>query len=79
MGLDGLVVAGRAISATHEAAGSVRGQGVCMATGHAAGTIAAMSAAAGAAARRLTAAAVQKTLRVTTRVRRRLGWYPRFQ
>lgn len=63
VGLDGLVVAGRAISATHEAAGSVRGQGVCMATGHAAGTIAAMSAAAGAAARRLTAAAVQKTLR----------------
>jgi FAD-dependent oxidoreductase family protein len=62
-GLDGLVVAGRAISATHEAAGSVRGQGVCMATGHAAGTIAAMSAAAGTAPRGLTAPAVQKTLR----------------
>jgi len=63
VGLDGLVVAGRAISATHEAAGSVRGQGVCMATGHAAGTIAAMSAAAGTAPRGLTAPAVQKTLR----------------
>ncbi|HEV2282578.1 MAG TPA: FAD-dependent oxidoreductase [bacterium] len=62
-GLDGLVVAGRAISATHEAAGSVRGQAVCMATGHAAGTIAAMSAAAGTAPRGLAASAVQKTLR----------------
>jgi FAD-dependent oxidoreductase family protein len=62
-GLDGMVVAGRAISATHEAAGSVRGQAVCMATGHAAGTIAAMSAAAGAFPRRISAAAVQDALR----------------
>ena len=43
-GIDNLVVAGRAISATHAAAASARGQPVCMATGHAAGTIAALSA-----------------------------------
>jgi hypothetical protein len=43
-GLDNLLVAGRAISATHAAAASARGQPVCMATGHAAGTIAALSA-----------------------------------
>lgn len=43
-GVDNLVVAGRALSATHEAAGSARGQPVCMATGHAAGVIAALSA-----------------------------------
>lgn len=41
----GLVVAGRAIAATHEAAGSTRGQAVCMVTGHAAGTLAALAAA----------------------------------
>lgn len=61
--VDGLVVAGRAISATHEAAASVRGQAVCMATGHAAGTVAAMSAAAGTPPRRLPMPAVQRTLR----------------
>lgn len=43
-GVDNLLVAGRAISATHEAAASARGQPVCMATGHAAGTMAALSA-----------------------------------
>ncbi len=62
-GLDGIVVAGRAISATHEAAGSVRGQAVCMATGHAAGAIAALSAAAGVAPRQMPVARVQETLR----------------
>ena len=44
MGVDNLLVAGRALSATHEAAGSARGQPVCMATGHAAGTMAALAA-----------------------------------
>lgn len=43
-GVDNLLVAGRALSATHEAAGSARGQPVCMATGHAAGTMAALAA-----------------------------------
>lgn len=43
-GIDNLLVAGRALSATHVAAGSVRGQPVCMATGHAAGTMAALAA-----------------------------------
>jgi hypothetical protein len=42
-GVNNLVVAGRALSATHEAAGSARGQPVCMATGHAAGVIAALA------------------------------------
>jgi len=42
--LDNVTVGGRSISATHEAASSARGQPVCMATGHAAGTIAAMAA-----------------------------------
>lgn len=49
-GLDNVTVAGRCISATHEAAGSVRGQAVCMVTGHAAGTIAAIGALEGAGA-----------------------------
>lgn len=43
-GVDNLTVGGRSISATHEAAGSIRGQAVCMVTGHAAGTMAAMAA-----------------------------------
>jgi len=42
-GIDNLLVAGRALSATHVAAGSARGQPVCMATGHAAGTMAALA------------------------------------
>jgi glycine/D-amino acid oxidase-like deaminating enzyme len=44
IGVDNVTVGGRSISATHEAAGSVRGQAVCMVTGHAAGTMAAMAA-----------------------------------
>ena len=60
--IDGVVVAGRAISASHEAAGSVRGQAVCMATGHAAGTIAALSCREGVAPRRVDIAAVHHTL-----------------
>jgi len=43
-GIKNLTVAGRSVSATHEAAGSLRGQPVCMATGHAAGTMAALAA-----------------------------------
>ncbi|PKL20903.1 MAG: hypothetical protein CVV48_10600 [Spirochaetae bacterium HGW-Spirochaetae-4] len=40
---DNVTVAGRSISATHEAAGSIRGQSVCLVTGHAAGTYAALA------------------------------------
>jgi FAD dependent oxidoreductase len=61
-GVDGIVVAGRAISASHEAAGSVRGQAVCMATGHAAGVIGAMSARAETAPRHIEVQDVQATL-----------------
>jgi len=61
--VDGVVVAGRAISASHEAAGSIRGQAVCMATGHAAGTIGALSAAAHVTPRRIDIRAVQDTLK----------------
>jgi hypothetical protein len=41
--LDNLIVAGRTISATHNAAGSTRVMPVCMSTGEAAGTAAAIS------------------------------------
>jgi hypothetical protein len=61
-GLEAIVVAGRAISASHEAAGSIRGQAVCMATGHAAGTIAAVSARTEMAPRELNMAEVHETL-----------------
>ncbi|SRR5579884_274373 len=60
--VDGVAVAGRAISATHEAAGSVRGQAVCMATGHAAGTIAALSAKRDIVPRSLSVASIQQVL-----------------
>jgi hypothetical protein len=43
-GIANLTVAGRCLSATHAAAASARGQPVCMATGHAAGSIAALAA-----------------------------------
>jgi glycine/D-amino acid oxidase-like deaminating enzyme len=43
--LTGIVVAGRCLSATHDAHASVRSIGQCMATGQAAGTAAAMAAA----------------------------------
>ncbi|HZS31757.1 MAG TPA: FAD-dependent oxidoreductase [Methylomirabilota bacterium] len=62
-GVEGLLVAGRAISASHEAAGSARGQAVCMATGHAAGTAAALAAAGETAPRALEIGRLQATLR----------------
>jgi hypothetical protein len=61
-GLEAMLVAGRAISASHEAAGSVRGQAVCMATGHAAGTVAALSARSNTLPRLLDVAEVQRVL-----------------
>lgn len=61
-GLDNVTVAGRCISSDHEAAGSVRGQAVCMVSGHAAGTIAAMGAKSGTAARDIPYQEVQEVL-----------------
>lgn len=61
--LDNVTVGGRCISATHEAAGSIRGQAVCMVTGHAAGTLAALSAKAGMFVRDVPIALLQETLR----------------
>ena len=60
---DNLLVAGRCISATHEAISSARGQCVCMATGHAAGTAASLAARAGVPPRKLDVATLQQTLR----------------
>jgi hypothetical protein len=41
--VDGLLVAGRCLSATHDAHASARSMGQCMAMGQAAGTAAALS------------------------------------
>ena len=41
--MDGLLVAGRCISATHEGASAGKSMGNCMATGHAAGVAAALA------------------------------------
>jgi hypothetical protein len=62
-GLDGVVVAGRAISATHEAGGSARGQAVCMATGHAAGTLAGLACRRSGRIRDVEVAEIQDTLK----------------
>jgi ribulose 1,5-bisphosphate synthetase/thiazole synthase len=61
--LDGLLVAGRCISATHVGAASGKSMGNCMATGHAAGVAAALSAAQGIAPRQLKVAQLQDRLR----------------
>ncbi|GAA1008001.1 hypothetical protein Aple_044640 [Acrocarpospora pleiomorpha] len=60
--LDGLVIAGRAISASHEAHGSFRTQGGVMAIGQASGTAAALAALGGVAPRRLDVAELQAAL-----------------
>ena len=61
--MDGLLVAGRCISATHMGAAAGKSMGNCMATGHAAGIAAAMSARTGRAPRELKAGEIQKALR----------------
>jgi hypothetical protein len=60
---DGLLAAGRCISADREALGSVRVGATCTATGHAAGTAAALSALRGVRPRDLDVAELQSTLR----------------
>jgi ribulose 1,5-bisphosphate synthetase/thiazole synthase len=62
--LDGLLVAGRCISATHMGAAAGKSMGNCMATGHAAGVAAALAAKAGVTPREIKAAAIQEKLRV---------------
>jgi len=61
--VDGLVVAGRCFSATHDAHASARSMATCMAMGQAAGTAAALAASAGTAPRSLDAAALRERLR----------------
>ena len=60
--VDGLLVAGRCLSATREAARSVRMGAQCMASGHAAGVAAAMAARDGLAPRAVSIAALCETL-----------------
>jgi len=61
-GLDGLVVAGRPISTTHEAHSSVRIQPICSSMGHAAGIAAALAAKSNAVPRALDVADVQSEI-----------------
>lgn len=60
--IDGLVIAGRTISATHEAHGSFRTQGGVMAIGHAAGAAAGLAALQGVQPRNLGIRELQRTL-----------------
>jgi ribulose 1,5-bisphosphate synthetase/thiazole synthase len=61
--LDGLLVAGRCISATHMGLAAGKSMGNCMATGHAAGVAAALAAKAGVMPRDLKAATIREKLR----------------
>ncbi len=61
--LDGLLVAGRCISATHVAASAGKSMGNCIATGHAAGLAAALAARKDCAPRQLSVAGLQDALR----------------
>ena len=63
LNLDNVLVAGRCISADHEGGASVRGQAVCMVTGHAAGTAAALSSSAGKGVQEVAVSDVQRLLR----------------
>jgi len=60
---DGLLAAGRCISVDREALGSARVGATCCATGHAAGTAAALSARSGVHPRALDVVTLQRTLR----------------
>jgi succinate dehydrogenase/fumarate reductase flavoprotein subunit len=61
--LEGLLMAGRCISATHVAASAGKSMGNCVATGHAAGLAAAMSAKKGCVPRELKIRDLQDALR----------------
>lgn len=60
--VEGLLVAGRSLSASHDAHASVRSMGQCMAMGQAAGFAAAQAAGRGVAPREVDVSALQKTL-----------------
>ncbi|GCE02222.1 FAD-dependent oxidoreductase [Embleya hyalina] len=60
--VDGLLVAGRCLSATHDAHASVRSMGQCMAMGQAAGTAAAQAAAGGTRVRSVDMATLRERL-----------------
>lgn len=62
LAVEGLLVAGRCLSASHDAHASVRSMGQCMAMGQAAGTAAAMVAATRGVPRRLDAGALRDRL-----------------
>lgn len=62
-GVNGVIMAGRCVSASHVAQGSLRVMGTAMGMGHAAGTAAALAAAAGVQPRELDVAKLQATLR----------------
>ncbi len=61
--VDGLLAAGRCMSADHDALGSVRVMATCLATGHAAGVAAALAALQGVPPRALDVPALQRALR----------------
>ncbi len=62
-GIDGLLTAGRCISAASDAAGAIRVMPPCMATGQAAGTAAALAVRTGTEVRNVDTKLLQKTLR----------------
>jgi len=61
--IDGLLVAGRCISASHEGAAAGKSMGNCIATGHAAGIAAALSLSANIQPRELDVKRIQEILR----------------
>lgn len=62
LGIEGLLVAGRCFSATHDAHASARSMATCMAMGQAAGTAAAIAASAGGVPRGVPSAALRARL-----------------
>lgn len=69
-GVEGLIVAGRAISSNHEADGYTRNQPACMVTGQAAGVAAALAARSGITPRQVSISDLQAALqRIGTKLR----------